>query len=300
MFTLKQTMRDVMRHPVRTVVVSILISVLMLASAGIYAMSINVRHTISEIEGTHAINVYLLQGLDQASVQTLLNNLQKDEAIARAEYVSPADGLKNLQARYPQFADVFRDLTQNPIPPLIRIYPASASGIAALATELRSTPGVQTVEYDESSVQGMLSANEFVNSLLLYVLMLAGFLFVAGFSLMAFSIINGKRKETAVLSIVGASNTQVLLATPAHLVVVWVLASILSMLVLPGVIRYFTARLQASFAWVTPESSGVVYAGAASVVILVSLACLFLACVIATILAYRIDEEQRREETLLE
>lgn len=300
MFTLKETLRDVMRHPVRTICVSILIAVLMVASAGIYAMSINVRHTIAEIENTHAINVYLLHGLDQTSIQTLVDSLDRDEAVRRAEYVSPADGLKNLQARYPQFTDVFRDLTQNPIPPLIRVYPVAASGIAALATELRSAPGVQSVEYDESSVQGMLSANEFVNSLLVYVLVLAGFLFIAGFSLMAFSIINGKRKETAVLSIVGASNTQVLLATPAHLVVVWVLASVLSMLVLPGVIRYSTARLQSSFAWVTPESSGVVYAGAASVVILASLACLFLACVIATILAYRIDEEQRREETLLE
>lgn len=300
MFTLRQTMRDIRRHPLRTVIVSILIAVLMVASAGIYAMSINVRHTISEIERTHAINVYLLQGLDQGSIDALLANLQKDEAITRAEYVSPADGLKNLQARYPQFASVFQDLTKNPIPPLIRVYPASASGIAALATELRSTPGVQSVEYDEASVQGMLNANGFVNSLLVYVLLLAGLLFVAGFSLMAFSIINGKRKETAVLSIVGATNTQVLLATPAHLVVVWALASILSLLVLPGVIRYSTAKLQSSFAWVTPASSGIVYAGAASIVILASLACLFLACVIATILAYRIDEEQRREETLLE
>lgn len=300
MFTLRQTLRDVMRHPVRTIVVSILIAVLMLASAGIYAMSIDVRHTIAEIERTHAINVYLLQGLDQASIATLMDNLQKDEAVARAEYVSPADGLKNLQTRYPQFAGVFRDLTQNPIPPLIRVYPVSASGISTLATELRSAPGVQSVEYDETSVQGMLSANQFVNSLFVYVLMLAGFLFIAGFSLMAFSIINGKRKETAVLSIVGASNTQVLLATPAHLAVVWVLASVLTMLVLPGVIRYSTARLASSFAWVTPEASGIVYAGSASVVLLASLACLFLASLIATILAYRIDEEQRREETLLE
>jgi hypothetical protein len=146
----------------------------------------------------------------------------------------------------------------------------------------------------------MANANAFIHSLLVYVLVLAGFLFIAGFCLMAFSIINGKRKETAVLSIVGASSNQVLLSTPAHLVAVWTLASILFVVVLPGVINYSTTRLKASFSWVTPEPAGIVYAGAASVVLLASLACLLLACVIATLLAYRIDEEQRREEMLLE
>src|SRR5450756_274253 len=225
-FTFKQTLRDLARHPVRTLLVSILIAVLMVASAGIYAMSINVRHTISEIEKTHSINAYLLRGLDQTSIQTLLEQMQKDEAVARAEYVSPADGLKKLETQYPQFASVFRDLTRNPIPPLIRVYSVSVQGITGLAAELRSLAGVQTVEYDESSVQGMANANVFVHNLLLYVLILAGFLFVAGFCLMAFSIINGKRKETAVLSVVGASNLQVLLSTPAHLVAVWALASV--------------------------------------------------------------------------
>lgn len=300
MFTFKQTLRDLERHPVRTLVVSILIAVLMIASAGIYAMSIDVRHTIFEIESTHSINAYLLRGLNQTSIQTLLDEMKKDEAVARAEYVSPADGLKKLETQYPQFASVFRDLTRNPIPPLIRVYPVSVQGIAGLAAELRSLAGVQTVEYDEGSVQGMANANAFVQSLLFYVLVLAGFLFIAGFCLMAFSIINGKRKETAVLSIVGASNVQVLLSTPAHLVAVWALASLIFAAVLPSVIMYSTTRLKASFAWVTPEPVGVVYAGAASVVLLASLACLLLACIIATLLAYRIDEEQRREETLLE
>ncbi|MCX6063975.1 MAG: permease-like cell division protein FtsX [Caldiserica bacterium] len=300
MFIFKETMRDLARHPARTLLVSILIAVLMVASAGIYAMSIDVRHTIAEIERTHSINVYLLRGLDQTSIETLLEQMQKDEAIARAEYVSPADGLAKLEAQYPQFASVFRDLTRNPIPPLIRVYPVSFQGIASLAAELRSLPGVQTVEYDEGSVQGMANANLFVHSLLLYVLVLAGFLFIAGFCLMAFSIINGKRKETAVLSIAGASSMQVLLATPAHLVAVWALASVLFAVVFPGVIRYSTRQLKASFAWVTPEPAGIVYAGAASVVLLASLACLLLACVIATLLAYRIDEDQRREEMLLE
>jgi len=272
----------------------------MVASAGIYAMSMDVRHTISEIESTHSINAYLLRGLDQTSIQTLLEQMQKDEAVARAEYVSPADGLKKLETQYPQFASVFSDLTHNPIPPLIRVYPISVQGIAGLAAELRSLAGVQTVEYDEGSVQGMANANVFVHSLLLYVLVLASFLFIAGFCLMAFSIINGKRKETAVLSMVGASNLQVLVSTPAHLVAVWALASVLFVVVLPSVIRYSRTRLKASFSWVTPEPAGVVYAGATSVVLLASLACLLLACVIATLLAYRIDEEQRREETLLE
>jgi cell division protein FtsX len=226
--------------------------------------------------------------------------MQKDEAVARAEYVSPADGLKKLETQYPQFASVFSDLTHNPIPPLIRVYPVSMQGITGLAAELRSLAGVQSVEYDESSVQGMANANVFVHSLLLYMLVLASFLFIAGFCLMAFSIINGKRKETAVLSVVGASSLQVLLSTPAHLVAVWALASVLFAVVLPSVIRYSTTRLKASFSWVTPEPAGVVYAGAASAVVLASLACLLLACVIATLLAYRIDEEQRREETLLE
>src|SRR5450759_4262559 len=58
MFTFKQTLRDLARHPARTLLVSILIAVLMVASAGIYAMSIDVRHTISEIERTHSVNAY--------------------------------------------------------------------------------------------------------------------------------------------------------------------------------------------------------------------------------------------------
>ena len=300
MFILKQTLRDLGRHPVRTILVSILIGILMVAGGGMYAMSIDVRHAVSRIQSAHSLNVYLLDGLDQASVQTLLEQMRKDEAIARAEYVSPADGLKKLRAQYPQFASVFDDLTRNPVPPLIRVFPTAVQGIAGLAAELRAMAGVQTVEYDEDAVQGMISASTFVHNLLTYILVLAAFLFVAGFCLMAVTIINGKRKETAVLSLVGASNMQVLLSTPAHLAAVWILASIGFAIVLPGVIRAVTSRLTASFPWIAPESAGIVYAGTVSVVLVASFICLLLACVIATVLAYRIDEEQRREETLLE
>lgn len=300
MFILRQTLRDVARHPVRTVLVSFLIAVLMVAGAGICAMSIDVRHAVSEIQSAHSLNVYLLGGLDQTSIQTLLEQMQKDEAVARAEYVSPADGLKKLKEQYPQFASVFDDLTRNPIPPLIRVYPTSVQSIAGLAAELRAMPAVQSVEYDEQSVQGMQNASTFVHNLLVYILVLAAFLFVAGFCLMAVTIINGKRKETAVLSLVGATNAQVLLSTPAHLAALWLLASVGFAAVLPWVIHYATTRLAASFPWITPEPTGILYASAASIVLFASFACLLLACVIATILAYRIDEEQRREETLLE
>ncbi|MDO9099467.1 MAG: hypothetical protein Q7V53_01810, partial [Caldisericota bacterium] len=108
------------------------------------------------------------------------------------------------------------------------------------------------------------------------------------------------RKETAVLSLVGASNTQVLLSTPAHLFAVWAIASLLFIAALPRVVRFATSRLVESIPWVTPVSSSVTVATSALVVLLASLTCLFLACVIATILAYRIEEEQRREESLLE
>jgi len=300
MFILKQTVRDLVRHPVRTVLVSFLIAVLMVAGAGICAMSIDVRHAVSQIQSAHSLNVYLLGGLDQTSIQTLLEQMQKDEAVARAEYVSPADGLKKLKEQYPQFASVFSDLTRNPIPPLIRVYPASVQSIAGLAAELRAMPAVQSVEYDEQSVQGMENASTFVHSLLMYILVLAAFLFVAGFCLMAVTIINGKRKETAVLSLVGASNAQVLLSTPAYLAALWLLASIGFAAVLPWVIRYATSRLAASFPWMTPEPAGTLYVSATSIVLFASFACLLVACVIATILAYRIDEEQRREEMLLE
>jgi len=300
MFILKQTLQDLRRHPLRTLLTSALVAILMIASAGIYAMSIDVRHTISEIERTHSINVYLLKGLDQTSVQTLLQQAQKNEAVVRAEYVSPADGLKKLETQYPQFSGIFRDLAHNPIPPLIRVYPTSVQGIADLAANLRSMAGVQSVEYDENSVQGMINANTFVHTLLLYVLILAGFLSLAGFCLMAYSIINGKRKETTVLSLVGATNSQVLLATPAHLIAIWAFALLLFLAVLSPVIRYATSQLKISFPWVVPESNAVIYAGSITIVILTSLVCLFLACVIATILAYRIDEEQRREESFLE
>jgi cell division protein FtsX len=300
MFIVHQTINEIRRHPVRTIIVSLLIAVLMVAAGGIYAMSVDVRHTIGEMESNHSISVYLKPSLDQAAIQLLLDQTQRNVAVLRAEYISPADGLKKLAEQYPQFASVFKDLTRNPIPPLLRVYPASVAETGSLAAELRALAGVQSVEYDQSSVQGMVRANEFVHSLLAYVMTLAGLLFVAGFCLMAFSVINGKRKETAVLSLVGASNTQVLLSTPAHLFAVWAIASLLFIAALPRVVRFATSRLVESIPWVTPVSSSVTVATSALVVLLASLTCLFLACVIATILAYRIEEEQRREESLLE
>src|SRR5450756_2741395 len=82
-FTFKQTLRDLARHPVRTLLVSILIAVLMVASAGIYAMSINVRHTISEIEKTHSINAYLLRGLDPVSYTHLRAHETRHDLVCR-------------------------------------------------------------------------------------------------------------------------------------------------------------------------------------------------------------------------
>lgn len=300
LFTLQQTLRDLVRHPVRTLTVSALIAVLMVAGGGIYAMSINVRYTISEIEGAHSINVYLLRGLDQTSIATLLEQMRKDKAVARAEYVSPEDGLASLKTQYPQFASILDDLTHNPIPPLVRIYPVSVDGIARLSSELRAMAGVQAVEYDEASVEGMINATTFVHQLLVYVLVLAAFLFVAGFCLMAVIVINGKRKETAVLSMVGASGAQILASTPMYLVLIWAIAVVLFASVLPTVINTSTSRLIASFPWITPQPVARVYVGSLAVILAASLICLFVSCLVATILAYRVNQEQGQEETLLE
>jgi len=146
----------------------------------------------------------------------------------------------------------------------------------------------------------MAAAGVFVHNLLLSVMLRCRAACLRGFCLMAFGIINSKRKETTVLGIAGASNAQVLLLTPAHLVAVWACASRSLPRHVAGYCAAASSRITASFGWITPQPAGALYAAAASVVLFVSLVCLVVACLAATLLAYHIDEEQRREEMLLE
>lgn len=171
-------------------------------------VAFNMRYISSELEKQVAITASLKEGLPEAQVQQLLNQIKADPMQKSAEFVSKEEGLKQMKEQWGD-TDFIQDLSEdgsNPLPDVIRVQPKSAEQIEQLAKKIEGLPNIESVDYGEGVTERLLNFSGWVRNLVLLfglvLAILASFLISNTIKL----TIHNRQREIEIMRLVGASN----------------------------------------------------------------------------------------------
>jgi len=154
------------------------------------------------------ISVFLRDGATPADAHKLAAELSADRRVRSVAYIPKALGLQQMRERLRGQIDTSL-LTSNPLPDALRVRVVDPEQVRAVAASIRMKPGVANVEYAEDAVQKLLRISDVLGRIGLGVVVLLIFTAAIIISNTIRLTVFARRREIAIMQLVGASGTYI-------------------------------------------------------------------------------------------
>jgi len=140
-----------------------------------------------------------------AAIKTQLDGLTGTE-IKRYSYCDQTCAYREFRTMFANTPDFTQSVSQSDLPPSFRVVPVHPELIEQIGNKFSSQPGVRDVEYAKDAIKGLLTVTHYAQvaflTLAAILLVLAVLLIVNTIRMAIFS----RRREVAVMKLVGATN----------------------------------------------------------------------------------------------
>lgn len=172
------------------------------------------RQTLSAIgaDVVHKIeiSVFLTDRATPAQAKALANRISHDPRVSGVTYVSRGDGLKAMRDRFRGQIDTSL-LTTNPLPEALHVRVKDPNRVTAVATGIRTMPNVANVEFAQDAVQKLLALSVVLGRIGIAIVALLVFTAAIIISNTIRLTVFARRREIAIMQLVGASSSYILL-----------------------------------------------------------------------------------------
>ncbi|AOU96785.1 hypothetical protein BI364_01060 [Acidihalobacter yilgarnensis] len=144
------------RTPTASAMTVAVIGIALALPAGLYVVLTNIERVAGSWDRGVQITLYLKSGTSDPAMTDLANQLRNDPRIERVKTVTPEQGLSEL-AESAGFGDALDALPNNPLPPVVIVYPRlqghQATQIRALRQNLATRPEVADAQLNLAWVE---------------------------------------------------------------------------------------------------------------------------------------------------
>lgn len=200
-------LRRLRRTPAATLMTVLVIAIALALPVGLGMMLENVRALTGGWGSNAHLSVFLDRNVDPSRQQTLANAWSEWDTIARTDVITPEQALEEYKA-LSGFGDVLDALPENPLPPVVIVWPASSEpqALEALQARLAREPGVEVAQLDVDWVRRLHAMIELVGRLVaaLAVALTAGVVLVVVNTIRL--AIENRRDEIVVMKMVGGTD----------------------------------------------------------------------------------------------
>lgn len=197
------------RAPLASFFTFIVIGIALALPMGFFVLLHNVQHASSNLHNTGQISLYLKANTPKSVIKQDLATAQRDQAIAKATYISPEQGLASF-SKQSGFGGVLKDLHANPIPGVIEITPSptlkQSWQIQTLFARVKKLPGVAHAQFDFQwlqRLQAILSISHRLATLLMIIFSVAVLLIIGNTIRLT---TQNHRDEILVVKLIGGTN----------------------------------------------------------------------------------------------
>ncbi len=195
-----------------------------------------------------AISAYLRADATPAQVAAIARFVARDPRVASMQFVPKKEGLAELRARTNGAIDTAL-LTENPLPDKFRIKARDPGDVAAIAATVRRLTGVDNVVYGQKIVQRLLQLGAVLRRIGIGVIVVffavAGIIISNTIRLTVFA----RRREIAIMQLVGATNTYIRLPFICEGLLDGVIGALLAVALLAAARAALWPRLLEALPW---------------------------------------------------
>ena len=145
----KQVLARLANNGLSTLLIALAIGVTLALPVVLYTALDNVNNLVSDVKKESHISVFLKKEMNEATIETIKNALEKNTAIKSVQFVAKDEALKQLAASNAN-EDVINSLDENPLPDAFFIEPTvlDSASIDMLKNNLSKMDGVAQVLVD--------------------------------------------------------------------------------------------------------------------------------------------------------
>lgn len=197
------------RAPFSSVMTILVIGIALALPAGLFVMLNNVKVLGKGWDKGSQISLYINKDTDPTQIDKLIGSLKLRSDVAFVEFISPEQGLSDFK-NHSGYGEVLEHLPDNPIPPVIEVYPdtrlQSPELVENLLRDLEQLPQVGIAQLDMQWLKRLYALIQLgqrgVAALIL--LFSLGVLLIIGNTIRLLT--HSQRKEIAVIKLIGGTN----------------------------------------------------------------------------------------------
>lgn len=204
-----QTARETLQRLVRLRHVSLLTSVVigltLALPTGLYVLADNVQALLPDWRADAQLSVFFKPGTDLERARDRLREWERRPELVRAELITPDDALAQMR-QLPGFDSAIAALGENPLPPVVVLWPKLDRELQPLVADLRRVAEVDRVQLDREWLERLLALGILVGRLarLVGVLFAIAVLVVVG-NTIRMEVLN-RRSEIEIIKLVGGTD----------------------------------------------------------------------------------------------
>lgn len=197
------------RNKVSTLMSASVIGISLALPTGFYLLLLNANQVSSGWDGEPQISLFLKQSVDDSTARRLSNTLRRQQNISEVRYISSEQALAEFQTSS-GFGDALKMLTENPLPAVLLVRPASNAQspdqLKNLLNSLSKQAEVDVAQLDLEWVKRLYSIIDLATRavMLIGLLLGLGVLLIVG-NTIRLAIYN-RRDEIEINKLIGATN----------------------------------------------------------------------------------------------
>lgn len=205
-YVLRETAANLWRNRLMTfaAIMTVAVSLSLVGAALLLRQGVN--RAAGLWKGNVGVIVFMQPGSTAGETAAVKAQLTSDPSVRSFTYVDQAKSYAEFRQMFSSQKDLVALVRPSDLPPSFRVKLANANEATAVGSEFSDQPGVRQVSYDQSGVQSMLKVTGVVQDIIVglaAILLLSAAVLILNTIRMA---IYGRRREVAVMKLVGATN----------------------------------------------------------------------------------------------
>ncbi len=203
-YSLRQVFISLRRNLGLAMITSGMIAISLMAVGGFLLVALNLEQVFRNIETTVEVSVFLE---DNADVETIRQSIDEHDDVLTYTFVPKDQGLKEFGEAMGNI-QILADLVgeNNPLPNVFRVRARRAEAVSALASEIRTYPGVEMADYGRETLNRLLVATDWIRAFIVgtSVILAIGAIFLI-VTIIRMSVM-ARQEEISIMKYLGASN----------------------------------------------------------------------------------------------
>jgi cell division transport system permease protein len=205
-YVVRETGVNLRRNMLMTVAAVITMAVSLTLVASALLMKQAIAKASVQWRGGVELSIFLQPNVSPQQQQALAHQLDQLSEVKKVRYVDKPAAFAEFKSMFANTPDLVNSLSVNDMPPSFRVVPARAQDVNAIGEQFENQPGVREVVYAKEVISNILQQ---FNTRRKVAIVLAIGAFAGAFALIVNTIqlaIFSRRREIAVMKLVGATN----------------------------------------------------------------------------------------------